>query len=161
MSLNTLHDSIRLGDDRHVHEPLDGDILLAAIQRSTAHEKPVVLVVDDNKAVGMMLESALRHFGFVVRLAVTGREAVELYRESQQSIDLVLLDVQMPGMDGPATLTAIQTINPAVRCCFMSGHTGKYTTEELLDMGAAHLLSKPFVNLNLLIRLLWVLVGSK
>ena len=147
-----------LGDVGHVEKPLDGGILLAEIQRSTIHEKPVVLVVDDNKEVGRMLDLALRSYGFVVRLAATGREAVELYREHHQSIALVLLDVQMPGMDGPATLAAIQTINPEVQCCFMSGHTGKYSITELLDMGAIHVVPKPFVSLNLLARLLWDMV---
>ena len=101
-----------------------------------------------------MLDSTLRHYGFVVWLATSGREAVELYREHHRSIALVLLDVQMPGMDGPATLAAIQAINPEVQCCFMSGHTGKYSAAELLNMGAAHVVPKPFVSLSLLARLL-------
>jgi CheY-like chemotaxis protein len=135
-------------------------MLLAAIQRSTAPQKPVVLIAEDSNAVGVMLQLALRHFGFIVRLAATGKEAVELYREHQQSIALVLLDVQMSGLDGPATLAAIQTINPDIQCCFMSGHTGKYSITELLDMGATHVLPKPFVSLSLLARLLWGMVDG-
>jgi CheY-like chemotaxis protein len=149
-----------LGDVGHVQKPLDGDILPTAIQRSTDHEKPVVLIAEDEKAVGKMLDLALGNYGFGVRLAATGSEAVEDYREHHQSIALVLLDVQMPGLDGPATLAAMQAINPEVQCCFMSGHTGKYSTIELLAMGAAHVLPKPFVSLNLLTRLLWDMIGS-
>lgn len=144
-----------LGDVGHIQKPLDGDLLLAAIQRSTVQQKPVVLVVEDQKEVGMMLDLALRHYGFVVRLATAGREAVEIYREHHQSIALVLLDVQMPGMDGPATLTALKAINPELKCCFMSGHTGKYSRHELLDLGASHVLPKPFLSLSLFTRLLW------
>lgn len=136
-------------------------ILLAAIQQSAVHAKPVVLVVEDDQAVGKMLDLALRLHGFVVRLAANGREAVELYREHHLNIALVLLDVQMFGMDGPATLAAIQTINPEVQCCFMSGHMGKYSAGDLLDMGAAHVLPKPFVSLSLLIRLLWDMVDAR
>jgi len=142
----------------YVQKLLDGDILLAEIKRATEHEKPVVLVVEDNKEVGLMLDLALRSYGFVVRLALTGREAVEIYRAQHQSIALVLLDVQMPELDGPGTLAVIQTINPEVQCCFMSGYTGKYSTKELLDMGAVHVLPKPFVSLSLLTRLLWDMV---
>jgi two-component system, OmpR family, response regulator len=116
--------------------------------------KPLVLVVDDEKEVGIMLDLALRHWGFEVRLATSGAKAVELYREHHQGIALVLLDVQMPEMDGPATLAAIRAINPEVRCCFMSGHTGKYSARELLDLGATHVLPKPFVSLSHLIQLL-------
>jgi len=137
-----------------------GSIGESAFHTSTPHDKPVVLVVDDEKAVGTMLALALQQNGFVVRLATTSRDAVDLYREHHQSIALVLMDVQMPGIDGPATLTAIQTINPEVRCCFMSGHTGNYAAQELLDKGAVRVLPKPFASLSLLTRLLWDMVGA-
>jgi hypothetical protein len=49
-------------------------------------------------------------------------------------------------MDGPATLAALQGIDPNVGCCFMSGDTDEYAPEELLAMGAVHLLRKPFTD---------------
>lgn len=61
----------------------------------------------------------------------------------------------MPGLDGPATLAALKAINPCLRCCFMSGGTGRYAPEDLLLLGAAHVIMKPFVSLSLLCRLLW------
>ena len=146
------------GDVGCVQKPVDADLLLAAIRRFTAFPKPRVLVVEDERAVLQMLDVALRHYGFRVTLAASGEEAVELYRQNHGKIDVVLLDVQMPGMDGPATLAALQKINAGVRCCFMSGHTGRYSEKELLSMGAAHVLPKPFVSLSLLTRLLWDVV---
>ena len=148
-----------LGDVGYIQNPLDGDILLAAIHRLTIKQKPVVLVVDDETAIGEMLELALSQDGFAVRLATTGNEAVEIYRKHHDQIALVLLDVQMPGMDGPATLATLQKLNPELTCCFMSGSTGKYTSQELLDMGAAHVMMKPFVSLNILTRFLWDMIG--
>src|SRR5581483_9411212 len=115
------------GDVGCVQKPVDADLLLAAIRRFTAFPKPRVLVVEDERAVLQMLDVALRHYGFRVTLAASGEEAVELYRQNHGKIDVVLLDVQMPGMDGPATLAALQKINAGVRCCFMSGHTGRYS----------------------------------
>lgn len=147
-----------LGDVGFVQKPLDGDVLLAAIHRFTTPNKPVLLVIEDEKAVRMMLDLALRHYGFAVRLAATGQEAVEMYREHHRNIALVLLDVQMPGLDGPGTLTVLKAINPELKCCFMSGHTGRYSTRELLDMGAAHVLMKPFASLSIFTRLLWDMV---
>src|ERR1019366_4238123 len=135
-------------------------VLLSAIHRFTVKQKPVILVVDDEIAVGKMLEVALRHYGFAVKPAATGHAAVEVYRGQHKDIALVLLDVQMPGMDGPATLTALQKINPELKCCFMSASTGKYSTEELHNMGAAHVMTKPFVSLSLLTRLLWDMIAS-
>jgi CheY-like chemotaxis protein len=122
-------------------------------------QKPAVLVVDDVVAIGKMLDLALSRDGFAVKLATTGHEAIELYRKHHDEIALVLMDVQMPGMDGPATLAILQQINPELRCCFMSGSTGKYSSQELLDMGAVHVMMKPFVSLSVLTRLLWDMIG--
>ncbi len=110
----------------------------------TTSRRPGLLVVDDNATVLSVLGGALWHHGFFVWAAQTGQEALALYPELAADIDLVLLDVRMPGMDGPATLTALQQLNPEIRCCFMSGDTAPYTEEELLDLGAAAIFQKPF-----------------
>ena len=149
-----------LGHVGRVQKPIDADVLLAAIQRFIVPQKPILLVVEDEAAVLKLMEVALRHYGFAVRLAASGQEAIDLYQRHHQTIVLVLLDVQMPDLDGPDTLAALQNINPGVRFCFISGHTGKYAAEELRAMGAAHVFQKPFASLSLLARLLWRLVGS-
>jgi CheY-like chemotaxis protein len=141
-----------------VQQPVDTDVLLAAIQRFTASSRSEILVVEDEAAILTMLDVALRHYGFGVRLAASGQEAVELYGQHHESIAVALLDVQMPGLDGPSTLAALKRINPEVRCCFMSGHTGKYAAEELLAMGAAHVFLKPFVSLSIVTGLLWDMI---
>jgi CheY-like chemotaxis protein len=102
-----------------------------------------VLVVDDQEGVRGVLELMLRQEGFAVWLAADGWEAIDLYRSRRAAIDLVLLDVRMPGLDGPATLTALRGLNPQVRCCFLSGDLGGYAEGELRDLGAA-VLPKPF-----------------
>src|SRR5438094_2396390 len=102
----------------------------------------VILVVDDNEGIRQRLQTALRTLGFEVRAAGSGAQAIDIY--ACESIDMVLLDVQMPIMDGPQTLAALQKINASVRCCFMSGNSGAYNTEELLKRGAACVIQKPF-----------------
>src|SRR3954470_11871134 len=67
-----------------------------------------VLVVDDEECVRDVLDAMLRQQGFAVWLAADGWEALEVYRLHLAAIDLVLLDVRMPGLDGPATLTALR-----------------------------------------------------
>src|SRR5262245_11971981 len=79
-----------------------------------------VLVVDDEALIRSMLNTGLAQYGFEVRLAASGREAIEIYSRDFSEIDLVLLDVRMPGLDGPQTLARLEAINPNVRCCFMS-----------------------------------------
>jgi CheY-like chemotaxis protein len=113
---------------------------------------PFVLVVEDDHDVLKMLGLTLRMGGLEVLTAASGREAVELYRQHGPAIGVVLMDVQMPDLDGPETLAALQQLNPNVRCCFMSGYTGKYSCEKLLAMGAMLVFPKPFDSLKELVR---------
>jgi CheY-like chemotaxis protein len=130
------------------HEPL-----------RTTSRRPGILVVDDDVGVRILLNAVLWQNGFRVWLVGDGLQALELYPEERPDIDLVLLDVQMPGLDGPHTLAALQRLNPAICCCLMNGGSGPYTEEELLDQGAIHVLQKPF-HLTALVHLLWQLVDA-
>jgi CheY-like chemotaxis protein len=141
-----------LGEVGYVQKPVDDEVLLGVVGRFLAPMPVEVLVVDDEEGVRKMLGLALRQHGFAVRLASGGPEAVALYRAHHETIAVVLLDVRMAGMDGPATLAALRQANPQVRCCFMSGDTGQYTVEELLALGASHVLQKPFSSLEQLSR---------
>ncbi len=125
-------------------KPVERDQLLAAIEDAVGRRRPTVLVVDDEAVIRRLLALALPSFGFRVLLAAGGEEAVEMYRHNQEEIDLVLMDVQMPGLDGPWTFFALQGQNPAVRCCFMSGHPGEYGEDLLRAMGARCVVAKPF-----------------
>jgi CheY-like chemotaxis protein len=93
--------------------------------------------------VRIMVQLALELNGFDVWLAADGPEALQVYRAHRERINLVLLDVCMPGLDGPQTLDALREVNPDVRACFMSGDPGAYTPEELRQR-AALLIAKPF-----------------
>jgi two-component system, OmpR family, response regulator len=103
-----------------------------------------ILVVDDEPLIRQMLELALPPHGLAVRTAAGGRQALDLYRTHRDTIDLVLLDVNMPGLDGPQTLARLREIDPDVRCCFMTGHSSRYGAGQLLAMGADHVFGKPF-----------------
>ena len=70
--------------------------------------KPGVLVVDDEHLVRVIMQLGLERDGFEVWTAANGRQAIELYREHREDIAAVLLDVRMPGLDGPATLGALR-----------------------------------------------------
>jgi len=102
-----------------------------------------ILVVDDDGAVRNALNKALHGHGFDVWLAADGQEALELFWRHHETIDLVLLDVCMPGLDGPQTATALQQLKPQIRFCFMSGDLGGYTDRKLRDLGALAVIPKP------------------
>ena len=79
-----------------------------------------------------------------MRLAASGHEALTVYREYSATIDVALLDVNLPGMDGPETLAALRELNPAIRCCFMTGQTGRNALQTLRHSGAVAVFTKPF-----------------
>jgi DNA-binding NtrC family response regulator len=103
-----------------------------------------VLVVDDDDGVRSLLAAGLPREGFDVLLAATGRQAANLYRSCGSAIDVVLMDVRMPGADGPGTLAVLRQQDAQVLCCFMSGDLGGHTEDELRRLGTGELLRKPF-----------------
>jgi CheY-like chemotaxis protein len=111
---------------------------------ATSERSPGILIADDMALILTLLKLELECRGFAVWLAMNGVNAVDLYQRHVNEIDLVLLDVHMPGLDGPRTLEALQRHDPDVVAFFMSGNLGSYTEEELLDRGAAWVFSKPF-----------------
>jgi CheY-like chemotaxis protein len=125
-------------------------------QLMTTSRKSGILVVDDEACLRGVLDVGMRQEGFAVWVAAGGQEALDLYRAHHEAIDVVLLDVRMPGLDGPQTLAALQGVNPGVRCCFMTGDPGGYTEEGLKRLGAVAVHRKPFP-LDEIARSLWQL----
>jgi CheY-like chemotaxis protein len=105
---------------------------------------PAILVVDDEPVIQRLVADILQRHGYAVLVAASGAEAVTLYQNHPGAIQLVLLDIRMPDLDGPATLEALRALDPQVRCCFLSGDLGGYTEEDLLQRGAQGVLRKPF-----------------
>jgi CheY-like chemotaxis protein len=114
---------------------------------------PGILIADDEPAIRQLLQMSLEAQGFQVWVAASGAEAVQIYQRHRAEIAVVLLDVIMPGQDGPRTLEALEQFDPEVRCLFMSGNLGAYTEQDLLQRGARGVVSKPFVLESLTARL--------
>src|SRR5262249_19185963 len=105
--------------------------------------KPTLLIIDDEADVRDVLDFVLQQQGFRVLSAANGSQGLELLR-AHPDVHLVLLDVLMPGQDGPATLDALREVNPRLRCCFMTGETDQHSLTDLRKRGAAHVFRKPF-----------------
>ena len=113
-----------------------------SVQPSAA--PPGVLVADDNEHIRFLLGLTLRQAGFDPLVAADGREAVELFMRHRDEVGVVLLDVNMPRLDGPGALVQLRQIAPQVRCCFMTGCAEHYGADNLLALGAAQVFEKPF-----------------
>lgn len=109
---------------------------------------PAILVVDDDRTLRTVLAGVLRKREFVVWAATGGDEAAEIYRRHGPEIDIVLSDVNMRGMTGPDTLAALRSIDPSVRCCFMTADERPATRTALLALGALAVFGKPFASLT-------------
>jgi len=101
-----------------------------------------LLLVDDDPDVLMAGKDMLSNFGYRVLTAKDGGQALKVYDQEQENIDLVILDWIMPGMGGQACMNAILKRNPKEKIVIASG----YTAEELIRKGrkAANYIQKPF-----------------
>jgi CheY-like chemotaxis protein len=109
----------------------------------TGDNKGAVLLVDDDESVRSVAEGLLRASGYTVLPAGSGEEALEIFRERQNNIDLALLDLLMPGMGGKQCLTELLKINPGAKVIVMSGCDFR-GIQEVLAAGARAILSKPY-----------------
>jgi len=105
---------------------------------------PTVLIVDDEPAIRQILQLFCDRLGLRAVATGSGHDAVALYEQHRPTIRLVLLDVNMPAIDGPATLVRLQEVGLEACVCFMSGNTGRYSVESLLALGAERFFEKPF-----------------
>ncbi len=117
----------------------EGDIHLEPV-RGTG----TILVVDDEKFITEITREWLGELGYHVIEAPSGTAAVEIYREHKDTIDLVILDVVMPGMDGGETFDRLQTIDSEVRVLLTSGYGFNKQAEEIVTRGCLGFISKPY-----------------
>ncbi|WP_051434508.1 cache domain-containing protein [Desulfonatronum lacustre] len=103
-----------------------------------------ILVVDDEPTIRELTQEALEDFGYVVLHAANGEEALDIYQEHGQTIDLVLLDLNMPGMGGHKCLQELLRLDPAVRVLISSGYSANGQARESLKSGAAGFIGKPY-----------------
>jgi DNA-binding response OmpR family regulator len=103
-----------------------------------------VLLVDDEDALRGIETSMLAAIGFEVASASSGAEALEMYRKAGNSIDMVLLDVIMPGMSGVDVYHELRKISATVPIIMVSGcNADSFTSDMYADEYAAYI-QKPY-----------------
>lgn len=100
--------------------------------------------MDDEKAVRQLAADMLLSLGYVVATCADGREAVEYYRANWQQVDLVILDMVMPVMNGREAFLAMRTINPQIRALLSSGFSLNGEAQGILNEGVLAFLGKPY-----------------
>jgi PAS domain S-box-containing protein len=112
----------------------------SAIQRG----RETVLLVDDEKVVLEVGQAMLQKLGYHTFTAGSGQKALDLYAQRQDEIDLVILDLIMPGMGGGETYDRLKAIGGDVGVIISSGYSINGQAQELLDRGCRQFIQKPF-----------------
>ncbi len=103
-----------------------------------------ILLVDDEKDVLETTGELVSSLGYQVYIASSGQEAVAVYKEKKQKIDLIILDMIMPGLSGGTTFELLREIDPEVRVLLCSGYSIDGQAREILSKGCRGFLQKPF-----------------
>jgi PAS domain S-box-containing protein len=103
-----------------------------------------ILIVDDEMAITEITGEMLAELGYQVLIAHSGPEALEIYRAKQGQIDLVILDMIMPGMGGGETFDLLIAMNPDVRVILSSGYSIDGQARVIMERGVQSFLQKPF-----------------
>ncbi len=103
-----------------------------------------VLMVDDEDMVLDVGTQILKTMGYKVLSAHCGKEAVKIFHEQKNSIDIVILDMIMPEMSGEQTFYELKKINPKIKVLLASGYSANEQVENMLERGCNAFIQKPF-----------------
>jgi two-component system cell cycle sensor histidine kinase/response regulator CckA len=112
--------------------------------RTIAGGTETILLVDDEKMLLDVNTELLESIGYQVFPAGNGREAIAVYTEKRNDIDLVILDMIMPEISGEETFDRLREINPGIKVLLSSGYSVNGKAQKILDRGCKGFLQKPF-----------------
>lgn len=112
--------------------------------RSSLGGTETVLVADDEELIRDLGTEILTLFGYQVISAENGQEALDIYNEQHSEINLVILDLIMPGLNGAETLNRMREINPGVKAIICSGYSGNGGLMKKMGDFPPPLVTKPF-----------------
>ena len=110
----------------------------------TLRGSETVLFVDDEDMIIEVAGELFEQLGYNVLTAKNGKEAIELYEENKEHIDIVLLDMIMPDMSGSDTYDKMRKINPDIKVLLSSGYSINGQATEIMDRGCNGFIQKPF-----------------
>lgn len=148
----------------YFHQIDDNEISTAPAQRSllehSLHGDETVLVVEDEESVRKLVLRVLAGYGYQTIEAASPKEAIAIFNDRMDEIDIVVTDIVMPGMSGRKMVDILDQVCPNLRVLFMSG----YTDEEIDRRGALeegiHFIQKPFMPTQFIESLRRVLDGA-
>jgi PAS domain S-box-containing protein len=103
-----------------------------------------ILLIDDEEMIIKVGKELLQELGYKVLSALSGPEAIEIYKKNADEIDLVIMDLIMPGMSGSETFDGLKMINRDVKVLLSSGYSINGQASKILERGCDGFIQKPF-----------------
>ncbi|MDA8123750.1 MAG: response regulator [Deltaproteobacteria bacterium] len=150
------------GTTFHLYLPVSDKPVLKekAAETEIAIGPETILLVDDEQPVIEVTRELLLSLGYRVYAAGSGQEAIAVYQEKGQEIDMAILDMTMPGMTGGETFDRLRKIDPTLKVLLASGYSIEGQAQEILDRGCNGFLQKPFRREALSRKLREILTGA-
>ncbi|MGD8367751.1 MAG: PAS domain S-box protein, partial [Desulfobacterales bacterium] len=108
------------------------------------HGKETVLLVDDERMILEVGQAMLEKLGYRVLIADSGRAAIDLYEKHREAVDLVILDMIMPGMGGGETFDRMRALGGDAPILLSSGYSITGQAKDILERGCSGFIQKPF-----------------
>ncbi len=106
--------------------------------------KGTILLIDDEKGVIEVCSEMLQTLGYQVKAVSNGIDALEVLKNNNRKIDLVILDMVMPRMNGEETFEKIRILDPDMRVLVSSGYSREAEIEKMMEKGCNEFILKPF-----------------
>ncbi len=117
---------------------------IVAEKQKIFNGKGTILLVDDEKGVIEVCSEMLETLGYEVQTAASGKEAISIIEQSEVKIDIVLLDMVMPKMNGRDTFDKIKQIAPDIKVLISSGYSKETEIKQMMERGCDEFIFKPF-----------------
>ncbi|MCA9420901.1 MAG: response regulator, partial [Nitrospira sp.] len=109
-----------------------------------SHGTGHILVVDDEKDVAEAAQAILEFLGYQVTVVLQGKKAVTVLQDLTVPVDVVLLDMVMPEMSGPACFTELRAIRPDLKVILCTGYDRNHAVQDLINHGVVGFIQKPY-----------------
>lgn len=142
----TVHSKLGQGTTFTIYLPLSDRNAIRDVPREDVLFKgsETVLLVDDEKMILEVGQAMLGKLGYRVIAAAGGKQAVDIVTQKRNELDIVILDLIMPGMDGGKVFDCIRKIRPQMPIMLSSGYAINRQADEIMQRGCNGFLQKPF-----------------
>jgi len=118
-----------------------------------------ILLIDDEPDVLAVSREIFESLGYSVYAVKNGEEAITLYKQKKDKIDLIVLDMIMPGLSGSETFDRIRVLNPSSKIILSSGYSLNSQAQQIMDKGCNGFIQKPFNITHISLKIRDVLEG--